>query len=54
MHLRCLIKFPTHFSDLGDDVQPVGCEGRCPGLGSAGLALGGGIFRDASLGEESG
>ena len=41
-------------SDWSSDVCSSDLEGRCAGLGSTGLALGGATFRDAQLGEESG
>ena len=52
------INFLTRFSLMRfsrrcDDVH-VGSEGRCAGLGSTRLALGGATFRDAQIGEESG
>ena len=64
-HLKNVNLLLRHIVFVVDDVRPASSpsthsrrrpasEDPCPGLGSAGLALGGATFRGATLGEEPG
>ena len=64
-HLKNVTLLLRHIVFVVDDARPASSpstrsrrrpasEDPCPGLGSAGLALGGATFRGATLGEEPG
>ena len=64
-HLKNVTLLLRHIVFVVDDARPASSpstrsrwrpalEDPCPGLGSAGLTLGGATFRDATLGEEPG